>query len=63
MLTGITLNHEPDHGSFQAYRQAKYSLAGRCRDFLYHAAVAATFPDAAGIAKQGTSYGTAVGGG
>jgi UDP-N-acetylmuramoylalanine-D-glutamate ligase len=58
VLTGITLNHEPDHGSFQAYRQAKYSLATRCREFLYHAAVAATFPDATGITKQGTSYGS-----
>jgi UDP-N-acetylmuramoylalanine--D-glutamate ligase len=57
VLTGITLNHEPDHGSFQAYRQAKYSMAARCRDFLYHAAVAATFPDAAGITKRGESYG------
>jgi UDP-N-acetylmuramoylalanine--D-glutamate ligase len=57
VLTGITLNHEPDHGSFQAYRQAKYSLAARCRDFLYHGAVPANFPDAAGIAKRGTSYG------
>jgi UDP-N-acetylmuramoylalanine-D-glutamate ligase len=57
VLTGITLNHEPDHGSFQAYRKAKYSLAARCREFLYHAAVPATFPDAAGIAAQGRSYG------
>jgi UDP-N-acetylmuramoylalanine--D-glutamate ligase len=57
VLTGITLNHEPDHGSFQAYREAKYSMASCCRDFLYHAAVAATFADAAGIAKRGTSYG------
>jgi UDP-N-acetylmuramoylalanine-D-glutamate ligase len=57
VLTGITLNHEPDHGSFQAYRKAKYSLAARCRDFLYHATIPATFPDAAGIATQGMSYG------
>lgn len=57
VLTGITLNHEPDHGSFQAYRAAKYSLAARCRDFLYHAAIPAAFPDAAGIAKRGRSYG------
>jgi UDP-N-acetylmuramoylalanine-D-glutamate ligase len=57
VLTGIALNHEPDHGSFQAYRQAKYSMAGRCRDFLYHATIPASFPDAAGIAKQGMSYG------
>ena len=57
VLTGITLNHEPDHGSFQAYRQAKYSLAARCRDFLYHTSIPAAFPDAAGIAKRGTSYG------
>jgi len=57
VLTGITLNHEPDHGSFRAYRQVKYSMAARCQDFLYHAAVAATFPDAAGITKRGASYG------
>jgi UDP-N-acetylmuramoylalanine--D-glutamate ligase len=57
VLTGITLNHEPDHGSFQAYRKAKYSLAASCRDFLYHATVPATFPDAAAIATGGMSYG------
>jgi len=57
VLTGITLNHEPDHGSFEAYRKAKYSMAARCRDFLYHTTVPATFPDAAGIATQGMSYG------
>jgi UDP-N-acetylmuramoylalanine-D-glutamate ligase len=57
VLTGIALNHEPDHGSFQAYRQAKYSLAASCRDFLYHASIPAAFPDAAGIATRGRSYG------
>lgn len=57
VLTGITLNHEPDHGSFEAYRRAKYSLAAKCRDFLYHAAIPATFADAAGIAARGRSYG------
>jgi UDP-N-acetylmuramoylalanine-D-glutamate ligase len=57
VLTGITLNHEPDHGSFEAYRRAKYSLAGSCRDFLYHATIPAAFPDAAGIAARGTPYG------
>jgi UDP-N-acetylmuramoylalanine-D-glutamate ligase len=58
VLTGITLNHEPDHGSFEAYRRAKYSLATRCRDFIYHAAVPAAYPDAAAVAKRGTSYGS-----
>ena len=57
VLTGITLNHEPDHGSFEAYRRAKYSLATKCRDFLYHTAIPAAFPDAAAIVVQGTSYG------
>ncbi|MGH8835541.1 MAG: Mur ligase family protein [Actinomycetes bacterium] len=57
VLTGITLNHEPDHGSFQAYREAKYSLAANCCDFLCHAAVPATFPDAARIMMRGRSYG------
>lgn len=57
VLTGVTLNHEPDHGSFQAYRKVKYSMAGRCRDFLYHATIPASFPDAAGIARRGMSYG------
>jgi UDP-N-acetylmuramoylalanine-D-glutamate ligase len=56
VLTGISLNHEPDHGSFQAYRKAKYSLAARCRSFLYHAAIPASFPDAAAIARRGESY-------
>jgi len=58
VLTGITLNHEPDHGSFEAYRRAKYSVAARCRDFLYHASIPAAFPDADGIAARGTSYGS-----
>jgi UDP-N-acetylmuramoylalanine-D-glutamate ligase len=57
VLTGITLNHEPDHGSFEAYRRVKYSMAARCRDFLYHAAIPASFPDAASIATKGMSYG------
>jgi UDP-N-acetylmuramoylalanine--D-glutamate ligase len=57
VLTGITLNHEPDHGSFEAYRRAKYSLAANCRELLYHAAIPATFPDAATLVVQGMSYG------
>ena len=57
VLTGIALNHEPDHGSFAAYRQVKYSLAARCRDLLYHAAIPATYPDAAVLAAGGTAYG------
>ncbi|HET8643789.1 MAG TPA: hypothetical protein VFM37_17770 [Pseudonocardiaceae bacterium] len=57
VLTGITLNHEPDHGSFEAYRRVKYSMADRCRDFLYHAAIPAAFPDAAVVAERGTPYG------
>lgn len=58
VLTGITLNHEPDHGSFEAYREVKYSLAARCRDLLYHAGIPASFPDAAALAMQGMSYGS-----
>ena len=57
VLTGITLNHEPDHGSFEAYRRVKYSLADRCREFLCHASVPAEYPDAAGVAARGSSYG------
>ncbi|HEY6748803.1 MAG TPA: hypothetical protein VI357_24190 [Mycobacteriales bacterium] len=57
VLTGISLNHEPDHGSFEAYRQVKYSLAARCRHFLFHADIPACYPDAAGIAARGTAYG------
>lgn len=57
VLTGITLNHEPDHGSFEAYRRVKYSLTASCRELLYQAAIPATFPDAAAMAVQGTSYG------
>ena len=57
VLTGITLNHEPDHGSFEAYRRTKYSLATRCRTFLYHRAIPANFPDAAGVVHRGSSYG------
>ena len=57
MLTGIALNHEPDHGSFERYRAAKYSMASRCRDFLYHASVPASFPDAVALSAQGSSYG------
>jgi len=58
VLTGITLNHEPDHGSFEAYRRAKYSLAPKCRDFLYHTTIPMTFPDAAAMAMRGMSYGS-----
>jgi UDP-N-acetylmuramoylalanine-D-glutamate ligase len=57
VLTGITLNHEPDHGSFEAYRWTKYSLASRCRAFLYHWTIPSTFPDAADLVQRGTSYG------
>jgi UDP-N-acetylmuramoylalanine-D-glutamate ligase len=55
VLTGISLNHEPDHGSFEAYRKVKYSMAARCRYFLYHAAIPAAFPDAAGMVAKGVS--------
>jgi UDP-N-acetylmuramoylalanine-D-glutamate ligase len=57
VLTGISLNHEPDHGSFAAYRRVKYSLAARCRDLLYHASIAASYPDAAVLTARGTAYG------
>jgi UDP-N-acetylmuramoylalanine-D-glutamate ligase len=57
VLTGISLNHEPDHGSFEAYRKVKYSMAARCRDFLYHAAIPRAFPDAGQIETEGVSYG------
>jgi UDP-N-acetylmuramoylalanine--D-glutamate ligase len=57
VLTGITLNHEPDHGCFEAYRRVKYSMAARCHEFLYHAAIPASFPDAADVASKGISYG------
>jgi UDP-N-acetylmuramoylalanine-D-glutamate ligase len=57
VLTGITLNHEPDHGSFEAYRRVKYSLASRSRRFLYHASIPTEYPDAAGVAARGSSFG------
>jgi UDP-N-acetylmuramoylalanine-D-glutamate ligase len=57
VLTGISLNHEPDHGSFAAYRQVKYSLADRCRDLIYHASIPASYPDAAVLAASGAAYG------
>jgi UDP-N-acetylmuramoylalanine-D-glutamate ligase len=57
VLTGIALNHEPDHGSFEAYRRTKYSLATKCRTFLYHQAIPAAFPDAGDVARRGSPYG------
>ena len=45
VLTGIALNHEPDHGDFAAYRQVKYSLARHARHLLAHTAVLADWPE------------------
>ena len=59
VLTGITLNHEPDHGSFEAYRKAKYSLADRSQRFLYHASIPGAFADASVLKRRGRSYGEA----
>lgn len=61
VLTGITLNHEPDHGSFAAYRAAKYSIARRSRDFIYHASIPVRYPDAAAMAACGEPFGGTVG--
>lgn len=57
VLTGVAQNHEPDHGSFDAYRRVKYSLANTCREFLYHVGIPRAFPDAARITNRGSSYG------
>lgn len=57
VLTGIALNHEADHGSFAAYRQAKYSMSGACQTFLYPAGLAQEWPDAADAVALGTSFG------
>jgi len=58
VVTGITLNHEPDHGSFEAYRQAKYRMADHCRDLLYHESIPQRFDDADPLVVNGASYGT-----
>jgi UDP-N-acetylmuramoylalanine-D-glutamate ligase len=57
VLTAVTLNHEPDHGSFRAYRRMKYTMATRCRHFLYHCSIPDRFPDAAPLQTRGISYG------
>ena len=57
VLTAISRNHEPDHGSFTAYRRVKYSMAVRCSEFLYHAAIPSTYPDSASLVSKGISYG------
>ncbi len=57
VVTGITLNHEPDHGSFEAYRQAKYRMAEHCRDLLYHESIPQRFDDAHPLVANGVSYG------
>ncbi|HEY6794694.1 MAG TPA: hypothetical protein VI248_08430 [Kineosporiaceae bacterium] len=61
VLTGIALNHEPDHGSFAAYRKAKYSIAARSHRFVYHAGILERFPDAQAPTRGGVSYGQAGG--
>ncbi len=53
VVTGISLNHEPDHGSFEQYRATKYSMAERCRRLLYHASIPQRFADAGALDGQG----------
>jgi len=57
VLTGITLNHEQDHGSFAAYRQVKYSLADRCRRLLFHADIPRQHSDARHLSQVGVPFG------
>ena len=57
VVTGISLNHEPDHGSFEQYRATKYSMAERCVDLLYHASIPERFADAGSLVVKGSSYG------
>ena len=57
VLTGIALNHEVDHGSFEAYRQTKYSIASACDRFLYPAGLPRQWPDAAQACSRGASFG------
>ena len=59
VVTGISLNHEPDHGSFEQYRATKYSMAERCRRLLYHASIPQRFADAGALTAKGSSYGAA----
>ncbi|MGI9031144.1 MAG: Mur ligase family protein [Ilumatobacteraceae bacterium] len=58
VVTGITRNHEPDHGSFEAYRAAKYRMAERCRALLYHESIPRSFDDAGALVDHGMSYGS-----
>lgn len=57
LVTGITLNHEPDHGSFEEYRATKYSMADRCHDLLYHQSIPQRFDDAGRLVASGSSFG------
>ena len=59
VVTGISLNHEPDHGSFEQYRATKYSMAERCVRLLYHVAIPQRFADAGALTAKGSSYGAA----
>ncbi len=59
VVTAISLNHEPDHGSFEQYRATKYSMAERCRRLLYHASIPQRFADAGALTAKGSSYGAA----
>ena len=57
VVTGISLNHEPDHGSFEQYRATKYSMAECCVQLLYHASIPERFADAGQLVARGSSFG------
>jgi UDP-N-acetylmuramoylalanine--D-glutamate ligase len=57
VVTGLTRNHEPDHGSFEAYRRAKYRMAEHCKELLYHESIPRDYTDAAPLVARGTAYG------
>ena len=57
VVTGISRNHEPDHGSFEAYRQAKYRMADQCKELLYHESIPRAYDDAGPLVERGTPYG------
>jgi UDP-N-acetylmuramoylalanine-D-glutamate ligase len=57
VVTGLTRNHEPDHGSFEAYRRAKYRMAEQCQELLYHESIPQRFCDATPLVARGTAYG------
>ncbi len=57
VVTGISRNHEPDHGSFEAYRQAKYRMADQCKELLYHESIPRSYDDAGPLTARGTPYG------